>query len=672
MISLSTDIKYIKGVGEKSAAMFSRLGVFSVRDLLYNFPKSYEDWSASVPISEAPLNLDAHIKAKIISKPLKTISKNGKIIYNAIASDGSGFLNLVFFGNKYIPAQLLEDSEYLFYGKITKNYKGELSMVSPAFMTASGNERIHAVYRLTNKLSNKKIESVVKTAFFELGNIRETLPPYLIEKYRLPALRDALYNMHFPECEKSLIKAKRRLIFEELLVMELGLLSVKNVSQKENSFKIKNDFTGEFFKFLPFTPTNAQKRCVSECIRDMKSAHTMNRLLEGDVGSGKTAVAAAVIYSAVKNGFQCALMTPTEILSEQHYNSFKEILGDKINISLLTGSVKKTEKSAVKSGVKSGETDLLIGTRALIEKDVEFKNLGLVITDEQHRFGVSQRAALKEKGKNPHVLVMSATPIPRTLGLIIYGDLDISVLDEIPKGRKSVKTYLVTSEYKKRLYSFIKKKISDGRQCYIVCPLIEENEESSLKSAKEYKEYLQNEIFASFKVGLLHGKMKSNEKENIMKSFSLGEIDILVSTTVIEVGIDVPNAALMVIENAERFGLSQLHQLRGRIGRGHYDSFCVLVSDNKSEETKKRLNIMLNTSDGFKIAEEDLKLRGPGEFLGSRQHGLPELKLANLATDTKALFASRDIAVDILNGDPDLSKPCHSELKNEIVLSFNI
>ena len=447
--------------------------------------------------------------------------------------------------------------------------------------------------------------------------------------------------------------------------MQLGLLYVREGSRSKTSVVIKEDKTQEFYSLLPYELTSAQKRCIEECIGDMKTKRPMNRLLQGDVGSGKTSVAAALIYTAVKNGFQCAMMAPTEVLAEQHCKSLSSVFKGKINIVLLTGSVKSSQKKLIKKSLEDGSAELVVGTHAVISDDVKFKNLGLVITDEQHRFGVNQRTALSNKGKNPHTLVMSATPIPRTLGLIIYGDLDISVIDELPKGRQPIETYCVGTSYHGRLYNFIKKHLDEGRQAYIVCPLVEEGA-SELVPAQEYAEYLKNSVFSSYSVGLIHGKMKPNEKERIMREFSRGEIRLLVATVVIEVGIDVPNATVMIIENAERFGLSQLHQLRGRIGRGKYKSTCVLVSDAENEEAKSRFKIMCETTDGFKIAEEDLKQRGPGDFLGSRQHGLPELKLANILTDTKILYAAQKQAENIMLADPDLSLPEHRGIKTQV------
>lgn len=669
-MDLNTDIKYVKGVGGVCSELFGKLGIFTVGGLLFNFPRDYEDWSKIIPITETKFGEQCCIKARITNAPSGMKTKNGQMIFKAAATDGQGIVLLTFFNNKYVVNQLFENEEYLFFGKINQNIIGGREMLSPRFVKVSGNDKIHPVYRQTEKLSTKKIEAVTANALSALkGSIEETLPEYIILKYRLMGREEALFNMHFPENSEKLRLARRRLVFEELLYMQLGLLYVREGSRSKTSVVIKEDKTQEFYSLLPYELTSAQKRCIEECIGDMKTKRPMNRLLQGDVGSGKTSVAAALIYTAVKNGFQCAMMAPTEVLAEQHCKSLSSVFKGKINIVLLTGSVKSSQKKLIKKSIEDGSAELVVGTHAVISDDVKFKNLGLVITDEQHRFGVNQRTALSNKGKNPHTLVMSATPIPRTLGLIIYGDLDISVIDELPGGRQPIETYCVGTSYHGRLYNFIKKHLDEGRQAYIVCPLVEEGA-SELVPAQEYAEYLKNSVFSSYSVGLIHGKMKPNEKERIMREFSRGEIRLLVATVVIEVGIDVPNATVMIIENAERFGLSQLHQLRGRIGRGKYKSTCVLVSDAENEEAKSRFKIMCETTDGFKIAEEDLKQRGPGDFLGSRQHGLPELKLANILTDTKILYAAQKQAENIMLADPDLSLPEHSEMKKQVKKIF--
>ena len=662
-MDFSTDNKYIKGVGEVVAGLFNKLGIFTIGDLLSNYPRDYEDWSKVTPIMSAPFGENCCIRARITNAPEGMKTRNGTMIFKAVATDGEGILMLTFFNNKYVVNQLFTDNEYLFFGKINQNIVGGREMLSPRFVKVSDNEKIHPIYRQTEKLTTRKIETVVASALSAFrGAFEETLPEYLIQKYRLMDIEEAVRNMHFPESDEKLRLARRRLIFEELLGMQLGLLYLRERSRSRTSVRIVNDKTQEFYSWLPYSPTDAQKRCICECAEDMKDSKPMNRLLQGDVGSGKTTVAAALIYNAVANGYQSALMVPTEVLAEQHCKSLAKLFGGRINIALLTGSVKASQKKHIKDGLADGSIDLVVGTHAIISEDVQFKRLGFVITDEQHRFGVNQRTALAKKGINPHTLVMSATPIPRTLGLIIYGDLDISIIDELPKGRQPIETYCVGTDYRERIYKFIKKHIDEGRQAYVICPLVEEGE-TDLVPAQEYAAYLQKKVFTDCTVGLLHGKMKPKQKDEVMRDFAEGKIQILVSTVVVEVGIDVPNAAVMMIENAERFGLSQLHQLRGRIGRGQFKSTCVLVSDAQNDESLKRLDVMCKTTDGFVIAEEDLKQRGPGDFLGSRQHGLPELRLANIVTDTKILYAAQKQAEDILLADPELAFPEHKKLR---------
>ena len=518
------------------------------------------------------------------------------------------------------------------------------------------------------------IEKLVRTALTECRDeLVDPIPLWLREKYCLMNLPDSLWNIHFPKSPDYLEEARRRLIFEELLILQLGLEKMRSQTQKNAGAIIERDFSDEYFSHLPFSPTGAQRRAVKEAMRDMMSGRQMNRLLQGDVGSGKTAVAAALVYSAAKNSMQSALMAPTEVLAEQHYKTFLKLFeGCSINVELLTGSDTAAQKRRKKEALKAGEIDLLIGTHAIIQSDVEFKSLALVITDEQHRFGVEQRNALGEKGKNPHLYVMSATPIPRTLALIIYGELDISILDELPPGRQKIETYAVTSELRQRAYNYVKKHLDAGRQGYIICPLVDEGESNTeLASAVKYADKLQRGDFRGYTVGLMHGKMKSADKKKVMESFSNGETQLLVSTTVIEVGVDVPNAVIMVIENAERFGLSQLHQLRGRIGRGQYKSTCILITDAKNDTAQRRMKVMETTTDGFKIADEDLKLRGPGEFFGSRQHGLPEMKIADMLEDRSTLEETQRAAKEIVARDPELSSPESAALKNEIQRLFD-
>ena len=540
-------------------------------------------------------------------------------------------------------------------------------MASPTVEPYSETVSMKPVYAQSASLRSKQIERIIKNALLLLRETPHTdpIPDSIRRKYKLCHEQYALSSVHFPNSFKDVEIARQRLIFEELFVLQCGLMRLKKRNREKTFSKIQKDFTQDFIKTLPFELTGAQKRAVSECAKSMMQDEPMNRLLQGDVGSGKTVVAASLIYSMVKNGFQCAMMAPTEILAAQHFETLKKLLPENIGIVLLTGAVTAAKKSKIKNEIKDGTASVIIGTHAILTCDTEFCSLGLVITDEQHRFGVNQRGTLSEKGKNPHVLVMSATPIPRTLSLIIYGDLDISVIDELPKGRKKISTYAVDSSYKTRIYNFIKKHLDMGLQAYIVCPLVEESE-SALTAAAQYAERLSKKEFSSYRVGLLHGKMKAKEKKDTMEKFASGEIQLLVSTTVIEVGIDVPNAAVMVIENADMFGLSQLHQLRGRVGRGTAKSYCILISDATGETAKQRLSVMCKTNDGFVIAEEDLKMRGPGDFFGSKQHGLPKLRIADLLGDMVTLKHTQDAAKEVFSKDPELKHPQNGGLKEAV------
>ena len=666
MADLDTRVQFLKGVGEARAKTLAKQGIFSVGDLLRNYPRAYENWNNVTSIRDAEINESVCLKAIIAERPTVVRINGGKILVKTAIADGTDYMHIVFFNNKYVKDQLIENEEYLFFGKITQDKYGAKTMLSPRFEKSPEKQRIRPVYKATSALSSKTVERLTENALREIkGNLPEFIPDYVIKKYKLMGFEDALRNVHFPESEKDLSLAKRRLIFEELLLLQMGLLGEKSTGGSRVSKPVEKDFSEEFYKTLPFEPTDAQKRAVSEAMDDMHKTKPMNRLLQGDVGSGKTAVAAALMYSAMKNGFQSALMAPTEVLANQHYKTLVNFFGGDIKIELLTGSVTAKNKRLIRERLESGESFIVVGTHAIIQNDVAFKNLGLVITDEQHRFGVGQRANLSSKGENPHTLVMSATPIPRTLAMMIYGDLDISVLDELPKGRQPVKTYCVPTSYHERIYKFLRKNIASGRQCYIVCPLVEESD-SDLVPATEYYDYLKSTYFTDCTLGLLHGQMKPKQKDEIMRRFYAGEIDLLVSTVVIEVGVDVPNATVMVIENAERFGLSQLHQLRGRIGRGTEESTCVLLSDAQNDEAKERFDIMCKTTDGFEIAKKDLELRGPGDFFGSRQHGLPDMRVANLMTDTRILYEAQKTAKEIIDGDVVLSEEEKSALDKEV------
>ena len=664
MATESDNIRYLKGVGEKRAVLFGKLGIDTVGALLRFYPRSYEDWSVITPIKEAR-GLDAVcIKATVISEVKENYIRKTMVLYKFSVKDQSAIMSVPIFNNKYAAEKIRVGEEILLYGKLSTD-SFYFDMSSPQIRPV-GFDIIRPIYSTTNGLTSTAIEKAVKTALTSV-RIDEFLPRSIIEKNNLCSRDFAIRNIHFPESAEALKEAKRRLVFEELFMLQSGLLLIKNVNRGITPAVMPNDFTKEFCSLLPFEITAAQKRCIKEAVLDMSASRPMNRLIQGDVGSGKTAVAMACCFNAVKNGYQAALMAPTEILAEQHFKTFSLVLQNTdINIALLTGSLTKKKKESLKAALESGGIDIVIGTHAILTDNVYFNKLGLVITDEQHRFGVKQRAALKEKGNAPHILVMSATPIPRTLALIMHGDLDVSIIDEYPKGRQPIDTYAVNTSYRERIYNFIKKHIAEGRQGYIVCPLVEEGEEeSALVSAEQYFEELKGGPFADYTLGLLHGKMKPKDKDAVMRSFSAGEIDLLIATTVVEVGVDVPNAAIMVIENAERFGLSQLHQLRGRIGRGGYKSSCILISDSASAKDS-RLSVMCQTMDGFEIADKDLILRGPGDFHGNRQHGLPELHIANLESNLAVLRSAGMQARELLDADPLLKSSENAAFKSMV------
>lgn len=658
-------VSSVKGVGEATAQLLHKLGIYSVGQLLCYYPRTYEDWSQPTqitPFLEGTAVVKAHLTA-----PFETSRvSGGMLVSKAIITDGFGSVNLVYFNNKYISSMIKPDCDYYFHGKIERTFTG-LKMISPTFSPVGSGLGLHPVYNLTAGISNKQLQRIMREALKLLPQrVNDPLPEYIREKYSLCDLRKALEDIHFPKTEEDMQKARYRLVFEELLTLNVGIRSLKSHKVAVEPIHITRDYSREFFNLLPFKPTAAQAKAVGECIKDiMHGSYPMNRLIQGDVGSGKTAVAAAVCYSVAKSGFQCAFMAPTEILAEQHYRTLTELFENTgICIELLTGSMKDSRKKRVRKSIEDGTAQIVVGTHALITDKTVFSNLALAVTDEQHRFGVAQRTRLLSKGKSVHLLVMSATPIPRTMGLVIYGDLDVSVINELPQGRKKIRTLLIDSSKRHRAYNFIKTEIAAGRQAYIVCPLVEEGE-LSLASAEEYAAELMLSEFSNLPVGIIHGKMKASDKEQTMRRFSAGELKLLVATTVIEVGVDVPNASVMMIENAERFGLSQLHQLRGRVGRGEYSSYCILVSDNKSEESVKRLSVMCSTDNGFVIADEDLKLRGPGDFFGSRQHGLPQLSIADFS-DFASVSESAAAAQEILSFSPDLSAPELKGLRGNI------
>ena len=672
MLELNSDVRFLKGIGEKKAQALNKLGVFSLYDLISFFPRKYEDRSVYKPIALCENGETVCVKAFVRNPPRLARIRRGLDLVKLSTADESAIMEITFFNRPYVKNQLIQGETYIFYGKVEQNGRIK-SMVNPLFEKEDGPNKITGkifpVYKLSAGLNQSLISSCVSQALSScLDALPDGLPNSVKERCKLCQLNYAYENIHFPSDFKALEIARRRLIFEELFVLSCALGRIRKDRSGKEGISFKAYDLNEFYSSLPFCPTNAQRRAVWEASSDMCSGKEMNRLLQGDVGSGKTLVAAALIYLTWKNGYTAAFMAPTEILAAQHYETFKKLLSPfGIRIVKLTGSMSAKEKREAKSALKNGDCDLAVGTHALFSQDVEYNNLGLIVTDEQHRFGVSQRSALIGKGNNPHVLVMSATPIPRTLALIIYGDLDVSIIDELPPGRQKVGTFAVDESYRQRLNNFILKQTGEGRQVFIVCPMVEENDDLpvKLKSAEEHALELAA-LFPRLKVSCVHGKMKPKDKDAVMARFASGETQVLVATTVIEVGVDVPNASLMIVENADRFGLSQLHQLRGRVGRGQFKSYCVLVSDSDNEDTLARLKIMCKTNDGFKIAEEDLRLRGPGDFFGSRQSGLPETHIADLGADSRVLQLAQSEAEALLNKDPELSFPENQALRERI------
>ena len=670
MPEFGTELRYVKGIGEARARAFGRLGVHDLAGLVSFFPRAYEDRTRLVRIAELADGDLVCVEAVVGTEPQLSRIRRGLDLLRFRAVDETGAMQLTFFNQAYLKDQFRKGESYVFYGRA--QVKGRfVSMTNPVFDRLADfgrvTGRIVPVYRLTSGLSQNTVRSAVRQALdLSQGRLPDGLPDCVADEYKLCTARYAYENVHFPADMQALSLARRRLVFEELFVLACALGLLRGGREGAQGRVLRGAGLGTFTGSLPFSPTGAQLRAMREAIGDMSSGKLMNRLVQGDVGSGKTLVAAACIWYSAQSGAQSAFMAPTEILAEQHYatlTGFLEPFG--IRVAKLTGSMRAAEKRAVLSGLASGEYALCVGTHALLSGGVEFRDLALVVTDEQHRFGVQQRAALAEKGLRPHILVMSATPIPRTLALMIYGELDVSLIDELPPGRQKVDTFAVDESYRARLGGFIEKLVSEGRQVFVVCPRIEEGEEAGdgLKSAEEHAEELRQQL-PGLRIACIHGKLKAREKDEIMSRFAAGETDVLVSTTVIEVGVDVPNAALMVVENAERFGLSQLHQLRGRVGRGQHKSWCILVSDAKGEEARARLHAMTHTSDGFKIAEEDLRLRGPGDFFGSRQHGLPELHIADLGADMNVLKAAQDAAKRLLDSDPRLERPENKRLRS--------
>ena len=662
MADLNTDVRYIKGIGEAKAKALGKLGIFTLGDLIGWFPRRYEDRRETRPISSLIPGETACVAAMIASEPKVSHIRKGMDLVKVRAVDDTGALDVTFFNQSWLKDQLRVGETYIFYGRAEGSLLRK-TMAGPVVEPEGRREftgRIVPVYPLTAGVSQLLLSRAIRQGLDECADILpDCLPDSVRQTHGLCRVNYAYENIHFPESPEALDIARRRLAFEELFFFAIGLKLLRSRRETVSVEPFRPVDMAPFYDALPFILTGAQRRCVDEAIADMTAGKPMNRLCQGDVGSGKTMVAAACVYFCVKNGRQAALMAPTELLAEQHYRGLAPLLEQLgLRCALLTGSTPAKTKRSVTAQLASGELDFAIGTHALISGGVAYANLGLVVTDEQHRFGVAQRTALAEKGEHPNTLVMSATPIPRTLALILYGDLDVSVIDQLPPGRKPIETYAVTSAYYPRLYAFIRKQVEAGRQVYIVCPMVSENDDlpDERKAVTEYAQKLQSEIFPDLRVAYVHGKMKSREKDTVMSAFAAGETNILVSTTVIEVGVDVPNASLMVVENAERFGLSQLHQLRGRVGRGQHQSYCVLVSDNKNDETRQRLRAMTKTADGFKIAEEDLRLRGPGDFFGLRQHGLPGLRVADIGCDTRLLTEAQTAAEELLAHDPSLAR----------------
>ena len=672
MADMSTDVRYIKGVGEARAKAMEKLGIRTLGDLLEYYPRRWEDRSRLFAIRELPEGEYACCRAMIAQPPQGSRIPGGRTLVRVRAVDDGGVLDVAFFNQGYRESSLHTGETYIFYGK-AEGGGARRRMVNPLLET-EGKQlltgRIMPVYPLTAGLTQVMMAKAVRQGLDECRELPEdVLPDEVRQAYRLCYAGFAYENIHFPASPEALETARRRLVFEELFTLSCGLSLLRQRRQDVQGPQCGAVDMGAFYDALPFALTGAQKRAIGEAVGDMASGRPMNRLCQGDVGSGKTMVAAACAWFAARNGWQSALMAPTEILARQHYATLAPLFARfGLSCALLTGSTPAKERRAVLAGLDSGEIALCIGTHALLTEDVQYHRLGLVITDEQHRFGVDQRAALSKKAASPHMLVLSATPIPRTLALIIYGDLDVSVIDELPPGRQRVETFALGERYRQRLNGFIRKQVQEGHQVFVVCPLVGEDGEAAdeRKAVTAYAKALQEETFPELRVAVLHGRMKPKEKEKVMASFAAGESDILVSTTVVEVGVDVPNATLMVVENAERFGLSQLHQLRGRVGRGRAKSYCVLVAQGGGEETKRRLKALTDTNDGFKIAEEDLKLRGPGDFFGQRQHGLPMLQIADLNCDMLLLDEAQSAARELLAEDDQLTAPEHRKLRERI------
>ena len=668
-----TPVRYLKGVGPKTAERFEKLGILTLSDLLCHYPRRYLDFSKPYSIAEAPADTECVVKAEVFAKPGGRILPGGRRMERITAGDDVSSLEITWFNNPYAAQKLELGQEYYFQGIVTGGMLRR-QMVNPQVRTDAQvkSSPFEAVYPQTEGLTSSAIAKCVRQLLPHAELLPDPLPPEMLKKYRLLSKADAVRAIHCPATEEEAFAARRRLIYEELLVLQLGIGRMKNHGAASTGAPMKKADAFPFWESLPFSPTGAQRRAVEEILTDMSGETSMNRLLQGDVGSGKTLVAAAAIWACIRAGYQAALLAPTEILASQHAENLNRLLSPfGMRVALLTGGMKAAARRTTLAAIRDDEADLIVGTHAILSEGVEFARLGLAVVDEQHRFGVRQRGLLAEKAANPHLLVMSATPIPRTLGLLMYGDLDISILDELPPGRKPVKTRCITGKKRADLYGFLDREIDSGRQVYIVCPAIEDAGGSGLNAVKSYYEDIAKAYLPDRRVGLMHGKLKPKEKAEVMDDFESGRLDALVSTTVIEVGVDVPNATVMVIENAERYGLSALHQLRGRVGRGAAESWCFLVSDNASESVQKRLKFLCSTSDGFAVAQYDLETRGPGDFFGSRQHGLPTLQIADLMNDTRTLHAAQSEAVALLAEDPLLERPEHALLARQVEQMFD-
>ena len=672
-LRLADRLDTLPGIGPARARGLEKLGLVTVEDLLRCYPRSYEDRRKFSTVAAAPVDIPVCLELLVAEPPRLSRIRKGLELVKARLVDDTGSLTATFFNQTYMKDALRPGETYIVYGKV-EGPPGRRQMTNPV---CERSDRVRftgcilPVYALTHGISNNLLAGLARRCVDECaGQLEEVLPGPLRREHALATAEFACRNIHFPRDEEALELARRRLIFEELFYLTCGMALLRTRRDEAAGVPFAIPPVEEFLALLPFPLTGAQRRVMDEIAADVSAGPPMNRLVQGDVGSGKTMVAAYGAWLAAKNGRQCALMAPTELLAEQHFRSLAPLLEQaSLRVGLLTGAVKGRARKELLAALAAGELDLLIGTHALLSEGVDYADLGLVITDEQHRFGVAQRAALSAKARRPpHVLVLSATPIPRTLSLVIYGDLDVSVIDELPPGRTPVQTFVVGEDKRQRMYGFVRKLVGEGRQAYIVCPAVEEGEDegAGLKAAASYARSLQTEVFPDLRVGLVHGKMKPREKDAVMTAFAGGELDVLVSTTVIEVGVDVPNAALMVVENADRFGLSQLHQLRGRVGRGKHQSYCVLVTSTRNPDSRARLKVLTKTTDGFQIAEEDLKLRGPGDFFGQRQHGLPQLRIADLAGDMRALKEAQLAARELLERDPGLKRPEHAPLLKQV------